>query len=207
MVSTRNRAGWPARSIAARIDGMSVVTPVEVSLCTTQTALIAWPRVRAQPLLDLGRSCAVAPVAGHEVDDELQPLGELLPQRRELAGLGHQHAIAGRQRVDQRRFPRAGAARGIDDDVLFGLEHLLHAGEHGLAELAELGAAMVDRRMVDRAQHAVGHVGRPGNLQEVATGGMAVEFEHGGWPGWPDLVYKTHPNQILQLAASNADVR
>jgi len=142
-------------------------------------------RVGAQPLLDLASRHTLAPVAGQEVHDELQPLGELLPQRRELAGLGHQHAIAGRQRVDQRRLPRAGATRGIDDDVLFRLEHLLHPGEHGLAEPAELGAAMIDRGVVDRAQHAVRNVRRPGDLQEMATGVMAVEFEHGGWPGGP----------------------
>ena len=31
-------AGWPARSIAARISAIRLVTPVEVSLWTTQTA-------------------------------------------------------------------------------------------------------------------------------------------------------------------------
>ncbi len=43
-------------------------------------------------------------------------------------------------------------------------------GEDRLAELRELGAAMVDRRLVDRAQHAVRHVGRARDLQEVAAG-------------------------------------
>ena len=42
MVSTINRAGCPALSMARRTAGMSLVTPVEVSLCTTQTALIWW---------------------------------------------------------------------------------------------------------------------------------------------------------------------
>ena len=37
-VSTMKSAGWPAASMAARMSGMLVVTPVEVSLCTTITA-------------------------------------------------------------------------------------------------------------------------------------------------------------------------
>ena len=43
MVSTSSRAGWPAASIARRTALISEVTPVEVSLWTTHTALIAWP--------------------------------------------------------------------------------------------------------------------------------------------------------------------
>ena len=44
MVSTRSSAGWPAASIARRTAAMSEITPVEVSLCTTQTARIACER-------------------------------------------------------------------------------------------------------------------------------------------------------------------
>jgi len=40
MLSTINRAGWPAASMALRTEAMSEVTPVEVSLCTTHTAFI-----------------------------------------------------------------------------------------------------------------------------------------------------------------------
>ena len=36
-----NRAGWPAASIALRISAMGERQPVEVSLCSTQTALIS----------------------------------------------------------------------------------------------------------------------------------------------------------------------
>ena len=49
---------------------------------------------------------ALAPVGGDELRLEAEPLGHLLPQRGELAGLDHQHAVAGRQRVDQRALPR-----------------------------------------------------------------------------------------------------
>ena len=40
MLSTIRRAGCPAASMAWRTAAMSEVTPVEVSLCTTHTALI-----------------------------------------------------------------------------------------------------------------------------------------------------------------------
>src|SRR5436190_1160285 len=41
MVSTISSAGWPAASIARRTSAISVMQPVEVSLCTTHTALIS----------------------------------------------------------------------------------------------------------------------------------------------------------------------
>ena len=48
-MSTISGAGWQALSIAARIGGIWLVTPVEVSLCTTVTALMRCPRIRGQP--------------------------------------------------------------------------------------------------------------------------------------------------------------
>src|SRR5947199_8040548 len=44
IVSTSSKAGWPVRSIALRTSRTRVVTPVEVSLCTTHTALILCSR-------------------------------------------------------------------------------------------------------------------------------------------------------------------
>ena len=43
MVSTKSKAGCLAASMARRTAAMSLVTPVEVSLCTTHTALMLWP--------------------------------------------------------------------------------------------------------------------------------------------------------------------
>jgi hypothetical protein len=52
-----------------------------------------------------------------------------------------------------------------------------------LAEQAEIRAAMVHGRVVHGAQHAVGHVGRPGDLQEMAAGGgLGLEIGHGAVP-------------------------
>ena len=42
IVSTISSAGWRAASMARRTSSMREVAPVEVSLCTTHTALMAW---------------------------------------------------------------------------------------------------------------------------------------------------------------------
>ena len=62
-----------------------------------------------EPGLDDLRIHAVPPVAGHEIHVEAEPRGHVAPQRGEMAGLEHQHGVAGRQRVHERRFPRPGA--------------------------------------------------------------------------------------------------
>ena len=134
--------------------------------------------VLAQMLLDLGRVGAGAPIAGDEFGLQPELLRHDLPQRRELAGLDHQHAIAGRQRVDQRRFPRAGAGRGVDDDRIGGLENGLDAVEAALGELGEFRPAMIDDRGVHRAQHAVGQRRRARNLQEMTPGGARSILRH-----------------------------
>ena len=110
---------------------------------------------------------AVTPIAGKELDDKSDPLGEALPKRREMSGLGHQHVITRRQRVDECGFPCAGSGSGVDDDVALCLEYALHPGKHAFREHSELGAAVIDRRVVDRPQHTIGDVGRTRDLQEV----------------------------------------
>ena len=166
-MSTSSSASEPAASIASRTSGTRLVTPVDVSLCTTITAAIEGSD--AQDRRDLVGIDAVAPVARHPVDLEPEPLGHRPPQRREVAGLERQHAVAGRQRVDQRGLPRAGPRRRVDDHRAGGAEHLAGSGQDLLAERGERRPAMVDRRVVDRAQHPVGHVRRPRDLQEVTS--------------------------------------
>jgi hypothetical protein len=89
-----------------------------------------------------------------------------------MARFVHEHAIAGRKRVHERRFPRARTGSRKNHHRAFRPEHLFQASEHFLTKLLELGAAMVDRRPIDRAQNALGYVGRTGNLQEVAAAGV-----------------------------------
>src|SRR3982074_3294500 len=97
IVSTINSAGCFTRSMALRTSSGWVTQPVDVSLCTTITALMRCWRsaARAPP----------PPVPGHEIDVQLEFLGNAEPQHRELPGLGHQHLVARRQRIDDRGFP------------------------------------------------------------------------------------------------------
>ena len=49
-----------------------------------------------------------------------------------------------------------------------------------MRQARKLRTAMIDGRAIDRPQHPVGHVGRAGNLQEMAPGRVRIELEHGG---------------------------
>ena len=170
MVSTSSSAGWPAASIAARTSSMRLVQPVEVSLWTTQTARMRCARsaVRRSPIAATSapRRQSVSMNSGAR------------PRRRAISS----HSVAnqpvrhistaspGLKRVAQRRLPRAGAGGGVDHHRPLGLEHAAQLGEQVAAKAAEIGAAMIHRRIVDRPQHPVGHVGGAGDLQKVAAG-------------------------------------
>ncbi len=125
--------------------------------------------VLAEPRLDRGGVGAMAPVARHELDVDAPARRHVAPQRGEVAGLDHQHLVARRQRVDDRRLPRAGARRGEDDDGAGGLENLLAALEDGLGQFGKLRAAVVDDGHVHRPQDAVGHGAWAGNLQKMTS--------------------------------------
>ena len=109
-----NSAGCRARSIAARISAMRLVTPVEVSLCTTHTALIWCARSAASFSSTCAGSTPCRQSPGTKSISSPSRAAICAPQRREMAGLEHQHPVARRQRVDQRRLPRAGAGRRVD---------------------------------------------------------------------------------------------
>ena len=57
--------------------------------------------------------------------------------------------------------------------------HSAPAGDHDLdGWMRELGAALVDERHVDGAQHAIGHGRRPGDVQEMAPGKTRCVLRH-----------------------------
>ena len=60
-------AGWPDSSIARRISGMRLVTPVEVSLWTTQMALKRWSVSAASTSRTLSGSAPVRQSPGMTV--------------------------------------------------------------------------------------------------------------------------------------------
>ena len=123
--------------------------------------------------LDLRRIDAAPPVARQEQRVEPESDRDPLPERREVSGLDHQHTVAGRERVGKGRLPRAGPRRREEHHRVTRLNDRPHPGEHLAGQLLERGPAMVDGRRRHRAQHAVGHVGRPGNLQEMTSAGMS----------------------------------
>ena len=126
--------------------------------------------VLGEPRLDACGVGAGAPVAVEDLDGEAEPARHLRPQRGEVPGLAHQHRVAGRERVHERRLPGAGAGRRKDQHVAAGAEDLTQAREHLLAEAPEFRPAVVDGRALDRAQDSVWHVGGTGNLEEVPAG-------------------------------------
>ena len=65
--------------------------------------------VFAQFRFDGFRVRAGTPVAFDEPRHDAKLFGHLLPERAELTCLEHQDVIAGRKRIHERRFPRAGA--------------------------------------------------------------------------------------------------
>ena len=112
---------------------------------------------------------AVPPVAGDEIDLQPELRRHVAPQHRELPGLDHQDLVARRQRIDERRLPRAAAGARIHDDRAGGLKHALQPFDRLTPERGECGTAVVDGRLRDGAQNPVGHVGRPGDLEEVTS--------------------------------------
>ena len=109
IVSTSSSASWSP--IAARTSAMRLVTPVEVSLWTTITARVS--ASSASAIRSGSAPWRQSPSSQVDVEPEL--LGHRAPQRREVPGLGRDHLVAGRERVDDRRLPRAGAGGRIDD--------------------------------------------------------------------------------------------
>jgi hypothetical protein len=86
---------------------------------------------------------AVPPVAGHEVQARSPARRHLPPEGREVPGLEHQHPVAGRQGVQNGRFPGPRVGGRVDDDLPLGLEDGLAAFQDVPSELGEFGAAMI----------------------------------------------------------------
>ena len=150
---------------------MRLAQPVEVSLWTTQTALMRCARVGGECRADRGRVGAAAPVGVDEdgsrpsrsaischsvANQPVRHISTASPGDSVLTSAASQAPVpeAG---IDHHRPARCG-------------RRCLSLARISQAEAAEFRAAMVDRRAVDRAQHAVGHVGGPRDLQEMPAG-------------------------------------
>jgi hypothetical protein len=124
--------------------------------------------------MNSGRVGAAAPVARQDVDVQPEPPRESRPAQAELAGLEHEHAIAGTECVDQRRLPRAAARGWIDHDAAFRTEHPLQPVQQLAGECGEVGAAVIGGGARDRAAHPVRHVRGAGKLEEMPAAALPV---------------------------------
>jgi hypothetical protein len=135
----------------------------------------------APPARGLRQHRVIAWVAQH-LGLQAQAQRHLLPKAGEVAGLVHQHRVAGRQGVAQRRLPRAGARRRVDHHRMARLKNLLHAAQHTQPEHTELRPAVIDGGQAHGPQDAVGHRAGAGDLQEMSPAGVLVELKHRGSP-------------------------
>ena len=179
-MSTSSSASWPAR-VDRGADLRHAARHARRGLVVDDHHR-ADRRVAAQDLLRALGIGAVAPVARHPHDLEPEPLGHRPPQRREVAGLEREHAVAGRERVDERRLPRAGARRRVDDDRPVGPEHV-RAGPSSTSSPSPAKSgprwSIVGASIARRTRS--GHVRRPGDLQEVASAAEAHSVAYRGY--------------------------
>ncbi len=90
---------------------------------------------------------------------------------REEAVDAGEHAVARRQRVDDRRLPGARARAGVEEHVAaLGLKDALEPVQALAHERFEARAAMVDDGLGHRAHDPIGDQRRPGDLQERPSG-------------------------------------
>ena len=169
-VSTRSRAGWPARSSAARTAATSDVTPVDVSLWTTRTARTSRATSAREARLHLGGGHARSVGDLDALHVHAEGGGGPGEAGREEAVDAGQHPISRGERVDDRRFPGAGPRAGIERDVPRGrLKDLLEPVQALPHQRLEARPAMVEDRLGHGAHDALGHQRGSGNLQEWPT--------------------------------------
>ena len=180
MVSTINSAGWLVRLRALRTSSGWVTQLVEVSLCTTSTALILCARSAAS----LASICSTSAPRRQSVGRNSTSSLNFSAMPRHSTANWPVSAISTLSPGDSVLTIAASQApdarRGIDDDRLFGAEDALAAGQHGITEFGEFGAAMIQGRHVHGPQHPVGHVGRSWNLKKMPS---SVQGHLGVLPG------------------------
>ena len=86
-----------------------------------------------------------------------------------MAGFLHQNPIARRKRVDQCRLPGAGAGSRKDDHRLAGAKDPLKTLEQAQGQRAESRTAVIDGRLRNGPQNALGNIGRAWDLEKMAA--------------------------------------
>ncbi len=203
--STISSAGCLAASIALRMAGMSLTTPDAVSICTTRMALMTWPLSRFSRSSTAAGSTARRQLALQHLHLDAHHLRHLAPAAREAAALQHQHRVAAREHVGERRLPAAVAVGGVDVDAALGAEDLLQVGHAAVGDADHLAGIDVHGRAMHGLQHLVGHVGGARDAQELSAvgDGHGCTFSAAATLGGPQsnhLSAELHRSQTTQAS-------
>ena len=133
----------------------------------TRRAGIDIPR---EGLFDRLRVDPRAPVPLDRLHLEAEAPGHLRPEAREVAGLVDEHPVPRREGVDEGRLPRPGAGGREDVHPPPRSQHAAHRVEALAPKGRKLRPPVVDGGPADGLQHPPRHVGRPRDLEEVASG-------------------------------------
>ena len=127
--------------------------------------------VGLEPRLDRFRPHRAAEIAAQNLDLGAEHLGGLAPADGEAAAFQHQHLVAARQHIGQRRFPGAVAVGGIDVDFAGGGKDASRSASRLVGQRDQRPGINIDRRPLHRLQHGIGHDGRTRNGKEFAAVG------------------------------------
>ena len=116
-MSTSSSASWPAASIAAPHLGDAARDAGRGLVVDDHDGADRRGAVGREALAhDRSGSTPWRQSPGTNSTSRPRRSASVAPQRREVAGLEREHAVARRERVDERGLPRAGAGRRVDDD-------------------------------------------------------------------------------------------
>ena len=170
MVSTRRSAGCPHESRALPHRRHVARRPRRRLVVEHRHGPDPLPvRVARERLHDGRRVDPGTPVALDGLDLEAEASRHFRPQPGEVPGLVDEHPVARRERVDERRLPRAGAGGGKEVHPARGPEHAAHPVEARAPELREPRSPVVDGRAGHGLQHPSRDVGGPRDLKEMAS--------------------------------------
>jgi hypothetical protein len=131
--------------------------------------------VAAETAAEFRRGAGRAPGHVDDLDLKAHAFRHLGPERREGAVPRHQHLVAGRQRVGDRRFPgRRARARDQRDARRRAAEDGGHVAQERAHERGEFGRAVVRHRDRHRAADALGQVGGAGDEEMGKADGHGV---------------------------------
>ena len=127
--------------------------------------------VGLQPRFHRFRPHRAGEVARQHLDLGAQHLGRLAPTDGEAPAFEHQHLVAAREHVGQRRLPGAVAVGGVDVGVALGAEDLLEVGEQAVRKRDHRAGIDVDGRPVHGGEHGIGNDGGTRDGEEFTACG------------------------------------